>query len=211
MIPSKIVCIGWNYKSHVSELKSNYPETPTIFFKPISCLIGNGDDVIIPEGVTNVQHEVELALIYGRTCKNVPENVAMDYISHVAVFNDVSARDMQWKARDEGNTWDLSKGIDTFGPMSEPIPKSEAGDLQNLDLEMRVNGEIRQKGNTKDMIFTIPWLISYVSKYITMNEGDVLITGTPEGVSEIRPGDVMEARIQNVGVLRNGVRAESNL
>ena len=101
MKSTKIVCIGWNYKSHISELKSKLPEEPTVFFKPVSCLIGDGDEIVIPEGVTNVQHEVELALIYGRDCKSVSEKDAMDYISHVAVFNDVSARDMQWKARNE--------------------------------------------------------------------------------------------------------------
>jgi len=206
MRPSKIVCIGWNYKSHVSELKSKLPEVPTIFFKPPSCIIGDGDEIVIPEGVTNVQHEVELALVYGKDCKDVPKEDALSYISHVAVFNDVSARDMQWRARDEGNTWDLSKGMDTFGPMSDPVPIGTAGNLQELDLQLTVNGEIRQKGNTRDMIFTIPWLISYVSRYITMEKGDVLITGTPEGVSEIRPGDTVVATIQNVGTLTNKVR-----
>lgn len=208
MRPSKIVCIGWNYRSHVSELKSKLPEVPTIFFKPPSCLIGDGDEIIIPKGVTNVQHEVELALIYGRECKHAAVEDAMGFISHVAVFNDVSARDMQWKARDEGNTWDLAKGMDTFGPMSEPVPVEKAGDLQNLELELTVNGEVRQKGNTANMIFTLPWLVSYVSRYITMEEGDILITGTPEGVSEIRPGDVVVARIQNVGTLTNTVASE---
>ena len=208
MRPTKIVCVGWNYRSHIKELKSKLPEEPTIFFKPVSCLIGNGDDIVIPKGVTNVQHEVELALIYGKECKHVPEEDAMSYISHVAVFNDVSARDMQWKARDEGNTWDLAKGMDTFGPMSEPVPVKDAGNLQNLELELTVNGEVRQKGNTANMIFTLPWLVSYVSRYITMYEGDILITGTPEGVSEIKPGDIVCARIQNVGVLTNNVRAE---
>ena len=206
MMPSKIVCIGWNYRSHVSELRSKLPEVPTIFFKPPSCIIGNGDEIVIPEGVTNVQHEVELALIYGKDCKDVSEADAMQYISHAAVFNDVSARDMQWKAREEGNTWDLSKGIDTFGPMSEPVPIEKVGDVQNLDLELTVNGEVRQKGNTSNMIFTVPWLISYVSRYITMREGEILITGTPEGVSEIRPGDTVVAKIQNVGILTNTVR-----
>lgn len=206
MRPTKIVCIGWNYKSHVSELKSKLPEVPTIFFKPTSCLIGDGDEIVIPEGVTNVQHEVELALIYGKDCKDVSENEAMSYISHVAVFNDVSARDMQWKARDEGNTWDLAKGMDTFGPMSDPVPIGKAGDLQNLELELTVNGEVRQKGNTANMIFTLPWTVSYVSRYITMYEGDILITGTPDGVSEIKPGDTVVAMIQNVGTLTNKVR-----
>ena len=206
MKPTKIVCIGWNYKSHVSELKSKLPEVPTIFFKPTSCLIGDGDEIVIPEGVTNVQHEVELALIYGKDSKDVSEKDAMSYISHVAVFNDVSARDMQWKARDEGNTWDLAKGMDTFGPMSDPVPIENAGDLQNLELELTVNGEVRQKGNTANMIFTLPWMVSYVSRYITMYEGDILITGTPEGVSEIKPGDTVVAKIQNVGTLTNKVR-----
>ncbi len=206
MKPTKIVCIGWNYKSHVSELKSKLPEVPTIFFKPTSCLIGDGDEIVIPEGVTNVQHEVELALIYGKDCKDVSEKDAMSYVSHVAVFNDVSARDMQWKARDEGNTWDLAKGMDTFGPMSDPVPIENAGDLQNLELELTVNGEVRQKGNTANMIFTLPWMVSYVSRFITMYEGDILITGTPEGVSEIKPGDTVVAKIQNVGTLTNKVR-----
>jgi len=206
MRPSKIVCVGWNYRTHVKELKSKLPEVPTIFFKPTSCLIGDGEDIVIPEGVTNVQHEVELAVIYGKDCKDVSESESMDYISHAAVFNDVSARDMQWKAREEGNTWDLSKGIDTFGPMSDPVPIGDVGDIQDLDLKLTVNGEVRQLGNTGNMIFPVPWLISYVSRYITMYEGDILITGTPEGVSEIRPGDTVIAEISRVGKLTNVVR-----
>ena len=126
-------------------------------------------------------------------------------MSHVAVFNDVSARDMQSKARAEGNSWDLSKGIDTFGPMSVPVPIGDI-DVQNLDLELTVNGDVRQSGNTRDMIFSVPWLISYVSRYMTLETGDVLITGTPEGVSEIRPGDVVTARIEGVGQITNRVR-----
>jgi len=204
----KIVCIGWNYKSHVSELKSKLPEVPTIFFKPESCMIGDGDAIVIPKGVTNVQHEVELALIYGKECKHVQESEAMGYISHLAVFNDVSARDMQWKARDEGNTWDLAKGMDTFGPMSEPVPVDSVRDVQDLNLKLTVNGEVRQEGNTANMIFTIPFLVSYVSRYIMMNEGDILITGTPEGVSEIKPGDIVCASIEGVGSVSNPVISE---
>ncbi len=203
--PTKIVCIGWNYRSHVKELESDYPEFPTVFLKPTSCLIGDGDDIIIPHGVTNVQHEVELALIFGRTCKCVSESEALGCISHVAVFNDVSARDMQAQARKEGNSWDLSKGMDTFGPMSKPVPVEEVGDLQDLELRLEVNGEVRQSGNTRDMIFSIPFLVSYVTKYMTMEEGDILITGTPQGVSEIRPGDTVAASISGVGTLTNHV------
>ncbi len=204
----KIVCIGWNYKSHVSELKSKLPEVPTIFFKPSSCMIKDGEAIIIPKGVTNVQHEVELALIYGKDCKHVSEADAMGYVSHLAVFNDVSARDLQWKARDEGNTWDLAKGMDTFGPMSDPVPVTAVENVQDLNLKLTVNGEVRQEGNTSNMIFTVPWLISYVSRYITMEEGDILITGTPEGVSEIKPGDVVCAIIDGVGSVTNPVQSE---
>ena len=205
MTPTKIVCIGWNYRSHVKELESALPESPTVFLKPPSCLIGDGDDIVIPEGVTNVQHEVELALIFGRRCKAVSEEGAMSCVSHLAVFNDITARDMQAEARRSGNTWDLSKGMDTFGAMSDPVPIGSVSDPQDLDLELTVNGEVRQSGNTSNMIFSLPFLVSYVTRYMTMESGDILITGTPEGVSEIRPGDTVVARISGVGTLTNRV------
>ena len=205
MTPTKIVCIGWNYRSHVKELESALPESPTVFLKPPSCLIGDGDDIVIPEGVTNVQHEVELALIFGRRCKGVSEEDAMSCVSHLAVFNDITARDMQAEARTSGNTWDLSKGMDTFGAMSDPVPIGSVSDPQDLDLELTVNGEVRQSGNTSNMIFSLPFLVSYVTRYMTMEPGDILITGTPEGVSEIRPGDTVVARISGVGTLTNRV------
>ena len=159
---------------------------------------------MIPAGITNVQHAVELAVVFGRRCKDVPEDEALSCISHVAVFNDVSARDMQTEARRTGNTWDLSKGMDTFGPMSELVPIGDI-DVQDLDLTLMVNGEVRQSGNTGNMIFTVPKLIAYVTRFMTMEQGDVLITGTPEGVSEIRPGDTVVAEIQGVGRLENRV------
>ena len=204
MVPTKIVCIGWNYRSHVKELESELPREPTVFLKPPSCLIRDGDDIVIPAGITNVQHEVELAVVFGRRCKDVPEDEALSSISHVAVFNDVSARDMQTEARRTGNTWDLSKGMDTFGPMSEPVPIGDI-DVQDLDLTLTVNGEVRQSGNTGNMIFTVPKLIAYVTRFMTMEQGDVLITGTPEGVSEIRPGDTVVAEVPGVGRLENRV------
>lgn len=209
MVPTKIVCIGWNYRSHVRELESELPKEPTVFLKPPSCLIGDGDDIVIPEGVTNVQHEVELAVVFGRRCRSVSEEDALSCISHVAVFNDVSARDMQNAARRSGNTWDLSKGMDTFGPMSEPVPVEGVGDLQDLELVLTVNGEVRQYGFTRDMIFPVARLIAYVTRFMTMEPGDVLITGTPEGVSEIRPGDTVVAEIRGVGRIMNGVTAGS--
>ena len=200
----KIVCIGWNYRPHIKELESALPEVPTVFLKPSSCLIGDGEPIVIPEGVTNVQHEVELAVIFGKKAKNVSEEDAFSYVSHLAVFNDVSARDMQKASRLRGDSWDLSKGIDTFGPMSEPIPY-DGRDLQDLDLLLTVNGEVRPTDNTRNMIFSVPSLISYVSRYMTLEAGDILITGTPEGVSEIRHGDVVRAEIKEVGCVSNNV------
>ena len=202
----KIVCIGWNYRSHAKELESELPEVPTVFLKPSSCLIGDGDAIVIPEGVTNVQHEVELAVVVGRRAKNVSEDYALSCVSHLAVFNDVSARDMQKSCRLRGDSWDLSKGMDTFGPMSEPVPAGGI-DLQDLELVLTVNGEVRQRGSTKDMIFPVAALISYVSRFMTLEAGDVLITGTPEGVSEIRPGDLVRAEIGGVGAVSNPVLA----
>ena len=205
MVPTKIVCIGWNYRSHVKELESELPKVPTVFLKPSTCLIGDGDEIVIPAGVTNVQHEVELAVVFGRRCKDATEDDALDYVSHVAVFNDVSARDMQTEARRTGNTWDLSKGMDTFGPMSEPVPLDAVADIQDLELTLTVNGEVRQHGNTRDMIFPVVRLIAYVTRFMTMEPGDILITGTPEGVSEIRPGDTVRAEIAGVGTVTNRV------
>jgi len=204
MTAGKIVCIGWNYRSHIKELESELPKVPTVFLKPSSCLIGDGDSIVIPEGVTNVQHEVELAVIFGREAKNVTEEEALSYVSHLAVFNDVSARDMQKESRLRGDSWDLSKGIDTFGPMSVPVPY-DGRDLQNLELVLTVNGEVRQRGNTRDMIFSVPSIISYVSRFMTLEIGDILITGTPEGVSEIKRGNVVRAEIPGIGSVTNPV------
>jgi len=204
MSPGKIICIGWNYKPHVVELKAALPKEPMVFLKPSSCIIGNGDEIFIPEGITNVQHEVELALIFGKTGKNIPENSALSYVSEVAVFNDVTARDMQTNDRKAGNSWDLSKGMDTFGPISKPTSVNGL-DLTNLHLELIVNGEVRQSGNTSQMIFTLPQLISYVSKYMTIEKGDIMATGTPDGISEICRGDIVTAKIDGIGSVTNKV------
>ena len=204
MSPTKIVCVGWNYRPHIAETDAELPTEPIIFTKPVSCLIGNGDSIVIPEGVTNVQHEVELALIIGRRCKDVPESEARSYISHIAVFNDVTARDMQSDARRTGNPWAIAKGMDTFGPMSECV-SADGVDLSDLHLQLSVNGEVRQKGWTGDMIFTPQFVVSYISRFMTLEPGDIIATGTPEGITELHPGDVVEATIEGVGKLTNPV------
>ena len=200
----KVICIGWNYKPHLKELKGQLPEVPLIFLKPSTCIIHNDDKIVIPKGLTNVQYECELALVFGKGGKGIPEEDALSYVSHIAVFNDVTARDMQNEYRKRGDAWSLAKGMDTFGPVSDFVPY-KGQDLSNLHLTLKVNGEVKQDGNTCDMIFPPAKLISYVSKYMTIEEGDIMATGTPEGVGEIRPGDVVELEIENVCKLRKTV------
>ena len=143
-------------------------------------------------------------MIVGKRCKNVPESEALGHISHVAVFNDITARDMQSSARDTGNPWSLAKGMDTFGPISEYVP-IDGIDISDLTLMLDVNGERKQIGYTKDMIFTPAFLISYISRFMTLEVGDIIATGTPEGISEIVSGDVVVATIDGVGSLTNKV------
>ena len=202
--PTKIVCVGWNYRPHILETDAVLPKEPIIFIKPPSCIIGDGEEIIIPEGVTNVQHEVELALIVGKRCKDVSEADALNHISHVAVFNDITARDMQISARDIGNPWSLAKGMDTFGPISEYVPIDDM-DLSDLTLTLDVNGDRKQIGYTKDMIFSPAFLVSYISRFMTLEPGDIIATGTPEGISEIVSGDVIHASIDGIGTLTNRV------
>ena len=200
----KIICIGWNYRPHLKELKGQLPEVPLVFLKPSTCLIHDGEDIVIPEGVTNVQYECELALVFGKGGKDIPEEDAMSYVSHIAVFNDVTARDMQNEFRKRGDAWSLAKGMDTFGPISDYVPL-DGRDVNNLHLTLKVNGETRQDGYTSDMIFAPSRLISYVSRYMTIEPGDIMATGTPEGVGEVKAGDVVELEIENVCKLRNKV------
>lgn len=201
----KIICAGWNYKPHLKELNGPLPTEPVFFFKPSTCLIHEGESIIIPEGVTNVQYEAEVAVVFGRTGKNIPESEALSYVSHIAAFNDVTARDMQNDARKKGDTWDIPKGMDTFGPVSDFV-EYKGQDLNNMHITLKVNGVLKQEGNTKDMIFPIERLISHVSKYVTIEKGDILSTGTPEGVGEIKKGDVVTVEIENIVKLTNTVR-----
>ena len=200
----KIICSGWNYRSHLAETNKELPKEPIFFMKPSSCLIRNGDNIILPKGIGAIHFEAELALIFGKTGKNIPENEARSYVSHVAAFNDVTARDMQTIARAEGNPWTIAKGIDTFGPMSEPVP-ADGIDIGNLNVRSELNGIVKQNSNTSMMIFTPERLISEISKFMTIEKGDILITGTPEGIDELRSGDVITITVDGVGSVTNTV------
>jgi acylpyruvate hydrolase len=205
----KIVCVGQNYREHIREMRSEEPSEPVLFLKPSTSLLGDGKAIIIPPGIGEVHHEVELALIIGRRGKNIPVEKALQYVRSVAVFNDVTARGLQTLARKAGLPLALAKGMDTFAPMSEPVPIGHVGDLHQLELELRVNEELRQKGSTAQMIFPPEQLISYISRFMTLERGDIIATGTPSGVGPLVAGDEVTATISGVGVLWNPVKAQS--
>ncbi len=205
MKPNKIVGVGWNYRSHLGETHAQLPTEPIVFLKPTSAIIGDGDPIRIPAGVGRVDHEVELAVILGKKARGVSMDEALSHVSHLAVANDVTARDMQNKARDTGNPWAMAKGMDTFAPLSDPVPLDSVDDLQDLRLELKVNGVLRQKGRTSLMIFPVAELITHISRFMTLEAGDIIMTGTPEGIGPLLPGDEVVAKIDGVGTLRNPV------
>lgn len=205
MKANKIVGVGWNYRSHLGETHAQLPSEPIVFLKPTSAIIGDGDPIRIPAGAGRVDHEVELAVIMGRDARDVSADDALSHVSHIAVANDVTAREMQNKARDTGNPWALAKGMDTFAPISEPVPLDTVEDIQDLRLELKVNGVLRQKGRTSLMIFPVAELIAYISRFMTLEAGDIIFTGTPEGIGPLTPGDEVVAKIDGVGILRNTV------
>lgn len=200
--PGKILGVGFNYRDHAIEMHKPLPTEPTIFLKPTSCLAGDGDTVFLPPVLTHqVEHESELVAVIGKRARNVPEEKALDYVLGYTCGNDVSARDLQ----NGGKQWDFCKGYDTFGPVG-PCIETDLGDGSGLDIVMRVNGQVRQHSNTSQLVFSVPFLISYLSQWMTLEPGDILFTGTPHGVSPLKDGDVMEAEIQGIGVLRNPVK-----
>lgn len=198
----KIVCIGQNYKAHADEMDLKVRSEPVIFLKAQSSLLKNGGEIQFP-GEGRVDYEGELALIIGKKAKNVKASDAMNCVSSLAAFNDVTARDMQDDARAAGLPWALSKSVDTFAPMSEPVSISVISDISTLKIETRVNGILKQSGQISDMIFSVPELIEYITKYITLEEGDIIATGTPMGVGPLEDGDEVEIKIDGVGTLVN--------
>jgi len=206
MRPGKIVCIGQNYHAHIKELKSEVPTEPVIFLKPVSAWIADGEEIVIQPGLGRVDYEGELAVIIGRRTKHVTSKEALRHVQSAAVFNDVTARDVQSQARKAGLPWALAKGMDTFAPMSEPRSIDDVPDLRSLMVKTRLNGELRQDGRTADMIFPVEELVAYISRFMTLEPGDVIATGTPEGVGAIKNGDAVEIEIKGVGKLTNLVR-----
>lgn len=198
----KILCIGRNYAEHIRELGNETPEAPVIFMKPASSVIGDGGTIIIPPYSHDCHHEAELALLIGKEGKDIPPDRALEHIAGYGVAIDLTLRDVQAELKKKGLPWDIAKGFDTACPLSEFVPPDRAGDPQNLEIRLRVNGAIRQDGSTSMMIHTIPAIVSYMSGIFTLEPGDVILTGTPAGVGPLNSGDTVVAEISRVGSLR---------
>ena len=194
----KLVCLARTYKKHAEEMKSEIPKEPLIFLKPTSSVIFNGESIQIPKMSKCVHHEVELAVIIGKKCKNILKKDAMNYIFGYAVALDITARDIQNKLKNKGWPWGIAKGFDTFAPISEVVLKENVSNPQNLDISLKLNGKIKQSSNTNNMIFSIEEIIEYISKIMTLETGDLIMTGTPEGVGEIVSGDILEAQLGEI-------------
>ncbi len=200
-LPSKIICLGVNYRPHAQEMKSNLPRNPLIFLKPPSAVIGPDDSIVLPRGWERVDYECELAVVIGKQGKYIPEENSREFVLGYTCFNDVTERQIQ---RDDGQ-WTRSKSFDTFAPIGPWIDTAVQPD--DLKLETYLNGEQRQSSRTSELIFGVSTLISFVSGVMTLLPGDVIATGTPGGIAPMKPGDVVEVKIEKIGTLRNTVVA----
>ena len=198
-IPSKIVCIGKNFADHAAEIGEEVTAEPLIFFKPSSSIIGHGDAIVIPPQSKQVELEAELCLVIGKLAKNVSVDKALEYLWGVTIANDVTARDLQFG----DGQWARSKGFDTFCPLGPWVETEFSPDGQVI--ESRINGEVRQNVAITEMVHNIPSIISYVSKNMSLLPGDIILTGSPAGISVINSGDLIECEIEGIGILSNPV------
>ncbi|GAB6099906.1 fumarylacetoacetate hydrolase family protein [Halanaerocella petrolearia] len=198
--PSKVVCVGLNYKDHAQELDMELPEEPIIFLKPATAVVGPGDYIKYPEMSQQVDYEAELGVVIKKETKNIEVEEAREHILGYTCANDVTARDLQQK----DGQWTRAKAFDTFAPLG-PVIDTEVGP-DSLKIRLLKNGEVKQKSNTSQMIFSVPELVIFISKIMTLNSGDVILTGTPIGVGEIKKGDEVEVRIETIGSLKNKIR-----
>lgn len=197
--PSKIVAVGINYRDHAVEMNNDLPEDPVLFIKPSTAVIGPEDKIIRPQMSHRVDYEAELGLVIGKQAKNIEPNEAFQYVLGATCFNDVTARDLQAK----DGQWTRAKSFDTFAPMG-PFIVTDL-DYNNIDIELVLNGETKQKSNTSYFITKAHEIVSYISRIMTLYPGDVIATGTPSGVGPLSKGDVVEVRLRGVGILRNHV------
>jgi len=203
--PSKIIGIGLNYSEHIAEMKSKRAKEPVIFVKPNSALCRIDEPIAIPTQYGAVHHEIELAVLIGKNGFEIEQSEALSYVAGYGIALDLTLRDVQKKAKERGHPWAIAKGFKNACPVSDFFPAEQIEDPQNLELKLIVNGVLRQQGNTNQMLFKIPELIAYVSKFFPLEAGDILLTGTPSGVGPLQPGDIVEAEIESIANMQTKI------
>ena len=204
----KLVCLARSYRDHAAEMHAEMTEEPLLFLKPESAVVFNNQSIIIPSVSSCLHHEVELGVVIGKTARRVSQEDALGYVLGYVVALDITERDLQTKAKQQGWPWTIAKGFDTFAPISDVVLRDELLDPNNLDLVLTVNGEVRQRSNTRYLVYSVERIIEFVSGVMTLKRGDLLLTGTPEGVGEIVEGDVLEAQLGDRCFLRVDVQKE---
>ncbi len=200
--PTKIVAVGLNYRNHAKELGMNTPHHPLLFIKPTTTIISDEETILLPEQSKRVDYEAELALVIKKTAKDIEEKDALKYVEGFTCLNDVTARDLQKL----DTQWTRAKSFDTFCPIGPILVKPDEIDPNNVNIKLYLNGELRQDSSTKEFIFKVEYLISFISKIMTLNPGDIITTGTPPGIGPMKSGDIVEVNIGGVGTLKNYVK-----
>jgi 2-keto-4-pentenoate hydratase/2-oxohepta-3-ene-1,7-dioic acid hydratase in catechol pathway len=197
----KIICLGRNYAEHAKEMKADIPREPVLFLKPSTAILADGGTIIIPPCSRELHHEVELVVLITAGGKRIPRQDAMDHVGGYAVGLDMTLRDVQADAKKKGLPWSVSKGFDTSAPLSSFVVRDAVADPHSLAISLAVNGILKQHSTTRDMIFRLDEIIAYISTIFTLEPGDLIFTGTPEGVGPVQPGDLMVAEIEEIGTL----------
>lgn len=198
----KILCLGRNYLEHIRELGNSIPDSAVIFCKPASAIITDGESIHIPDYSDDCHHELELAILIGRQGKNIPLDQARSHIKGYAVALDMTLRDVQTRQKTKGLPWEIAKAFDTSCPLSGFVAADQVENPDNIELRLHVNGELRQQGNTAQMMRSVAEIITECSRYFTLDEGDIILTGTPSGVAAVKSGDELVASIDQIGSLR---------
>jgi 2-keto-4-pentenoate hydratase/2-oxohepta-3-ene-1,7-dioic acid hydratase in catechol pathway len=194
----KIMCLGRNYREHAKEMQAEVPTEPVVFLKPSTALLGTGGVIRLPAFSRDVHHEVEIVVAISKGGRDIPRERAFDHVGGYAIGLDLTARDVQSAAKKKGLPWAVSKGFDTSAPVSPVVPRDRVPDPGRLEFSLSVNGTIRQRGNAADMLFPVDATVSYLSTIFTLEPGDLIFTGTPEGVAAIARGDRLEARLADL-------------
>lgn len=202
----KIICVGRNYADHIEELNNERPDAPVIFMKPETAVPRPVEDFYYPDFSEDIHHEVEIVVKINKVGKNIEEKFAHKYYDEIGIGIDFTARDLQAKLKGKGLPWELAKAFNGSAPVSEFVPKTQFSDVQNIEFSLDVNGETRQQGNTNMMLYTIDYLISFVSKYFLLKKGDLLFTGTPKGVAAVKIGDTLKLLIEGKEMLQVNVK-----